>query len=87
MTSNAITNWDDKSAAVSLAHELGMPAEEFTLHGDAIVQAFTRHRDVSVAEALEALALANAALRGANMNMRVVERKVTAALAKTGPTP
>lgn len=46
MTNNMIVTLDDKSAAVSLAHELGMPAEEFTLHGDAIVQAFTRHREV-----------------------------------------
>lgn len=39
---------------------------------------------------LEALELADAVLRGANMNRRVVERKVTAAIAKArdqSPTP
>lgn len=35
-----------------------------------------------VDELLEALELADAALRGANMNMAVVERKVAAAIAK-----
>ncbi len=39
-----LTNWGDKSAAVALAHEIGMSAEEFTTHGDAIVAAFLRHR-------------------------------------------
>lgn len=43
-------------------------------------QAFAAHRIASQAELVEALELADAALRGANMNMNVVERKVAAAL-------
>ena len=38
--------------------------------------------DLVIAELLEALKLADAALSGANMDMRVVERKVRAAIAK-----
>ena len=38
--------------------------------------------EAKLAQALEALELADAALSGANMNMRVVERKVKAAIAE-----
>lgn len=44
MSAIHITNWDDKSAAVALAHEIGMSAEEFTQVADEITQAFARHR-------------------------------------------
>jgi hypothetical protein len=44
-----IVTWDDKAAAIALVHEIGMSAEEFTVHGDAIVQAFARHRTTSLA--------------------------------------
>ena len=49
MTNNMIVTWDDKAAAIALVHEIGMSAEEFTVHGDAIVQAFARHRTTSLA--------------------------------------
>lgn len=42
---------DDKSSAVALAHEIGLSAEEFTTHGDAIVKAFARRRIASNTEA------------------------------------
>ena len=38
--------------------------------------------EAKLAKAVEALALADAALSGANMNMRVVEQKVKATLAE-----
>ena len=38
--------------------------------------------DAKLSKAVEALALADAALSGANMNMRVVEQKVKATLAE-----
>lgn len=48
---------------------------------------FERHTAAAatIRAAIEALSVADAALRGCNMNMNVVERKVTAALGKTPP--
>jgi len=53
MTNNMIVTWDDKAAAIALVHEIGMSAEEFTVHGDAIVQAFARHRTTPLAAQLD----------------------------------
>lgn len=37
-------NWDDKSAAVQIGHEIGMSAEDFTRLGDGIVKVLRRYR-------------------------------------------
>lgn len=45
-----------------------------------LVRAFARHRTTSQANLIEALQLADALLRGANMNRALAEKKITAAL-------
>lgn len=55
---------------------------DMTPHGADVLQAVNRIEELedALAKAVEALALADAALSGANMNMRVVEQKVKATL-------
>lgn len=57
---------------------------DMTPHGADVLQAVNRIEELedALAKAVEALALADAALSGANMNMRVVEQKVKAPLAE-----
>lgn len=57
---------------------------DMTPHGADVLQAVNRIEELedALAKAVEALALADAALSGANMNMRVVEQKVKATLAE-----
>ena len=57
---------------------------DMTPHGADVLQAVNRIEELEakLAKAVEALALADAALSGANMNMRVVEQKVKATLAE-----
>lgn len=53
--------WDDKSAAVEIAHAIGMSAEDFTAVGDEIVEALARYRiaapspDIQVSDLVSAL--------------------------------
>lgn len=76
MTELKITQADRDSAASYWGND-NPPVE--------LRQAFARHRiaaEEGKAELVEALELADAALRGANMDIRFVEKKVNAALAR-----
>jgi len=63
-----------RETALSELSALGQASEAYTAQLDA---------EARLAEAIEALQLADAAMSGAKMNMSIVERKVKAAIARS----
>ena len=90
MTELKITQADRDAAAAYYYSAGGFPKianeiREGKKDGWFRVQAFALHRiaaEEGKAELVEALELADAALRGANMDIRFVEKKVSATLAR-----